>query len=449
MCADLAVVSAAWLGAYAIRFHCGLLPLPVGAPEPRAYALVGLAALPLFYTLLRSRGLYSPRRGLSRFEEARSVIEIATIGSVVLAAGTFFSGFLEISRPVVALFWALSSAGLLAFRHGLRSTLSVLRRRGYNVRRVLLVGGGPLATEVERRFANQPETGFRVVGFLAPGRPSGPGHLGNYEQLAEVVARRQIDQVVIAVDRAEPVDPLKLIEELRDSTAAVRIVPDLLGLRTMHPGIEDLEGMPMIRLVESPVLGWREIGKRGFDVTVAASGLVLLSPLFAAIAAGVKLSMPGGPVVYRQQRMSLDGRLFTMLKFRTMVPNAEASTGPKWAVRDDPRTTPLGGFLRRWNLDELPQLWNILRGDMSVVGPRPEREAFIERFRREIPGYMLRHKVKGGLTGWAQINGCRGDTSIEERLERDLEYAQRCSLAFDLKIVFLTILRSFRDPNAY
>lgn len=447
------VVAAAWAGAYLLRFNTSLAPRPPGPHIAADYLTVGAAALPLFYVLLRYRGLYEPRRGLSRFEESRSLVTVATAGAVVIAAGTFFWLPGELSRLVVLVFWLLSAAGLVVFRAALRASLGILRARRFNTRSVLIVGTGALAHEVWARFKDHPETGFEVIGFL--GRPRAhseeraPPNLGPYERLHAVVTERSVDQVILALDRGEPADPIKLVDELADSTTAVRIVPDLLGLHTVRAATENFDGLPMICLVESPLLGWDDLLKRGFDVVFASGALAVLSPVLAAIALAGRLSSPEGPVLYRQKRMSLDGRLFEMLKFRTMVPDAEAQTGPTWATPDDPRRTRFGRFLRRFNLDELPQLWNVLRGEMSLVGPRPERPELIEGFRREIPGYMRRHKVKGGLTGWAQVNGLRGNTSIEKRLEFDLEYAQLWSLLFDVKILALTLLRGFRDPNAY
>jgi exopolysaccharide biosynthesis polyprenyl glycosylphosphotransferase len=204
----------------------------------------------------------------------------------------------------------------------------------------------------------------------------------------------------------------------------------------------------MIRLIESPLIGWNALLKRAFDFSSASAALLVLSPVLAGIAAAVRLTSPG-PVFYRQQRMGLDGELFEMIKFRTMVQDAEKDTGAVWAVAGDSRRTPLGSFLRKTNLDELPQLWNIVKGEMSVVGPRPERPEFIREFRAGLPGYMLRHKVKGGLTGWAQVNGCRGNTSIERRLEYDMAYLRHWSFSLDLRIILLTLVRGFNDPNAY
>jgi len=216
----------------------------------------------------------------------------------------------------------------------------------------------------------------------------------------------------------------------------------------MRGGIEDFEGVPIIHLRESPLFGWNGVLKRGLDLVVGGVALVVLSPVLMIVASAVKLTSPG-PTLLRQERMGLDGRAFSMLKFRTMRSDAEAESGPVWATPDDDRRTRVGAVLRRFSLDELPQLFNVLRGDMSLVGPRPERPVFVETFRHRIPGYMLRHKVKAGMTGWAQINGWRGNTSLEKRIEYDLYYIERWSLGFDLAILLKTIWRGFLSKQAY
>jgi len=225
-------------------------------------------------------------------------------------------------------------------------------------------------------------------------------------------------------------------------------VPDVFGLASLRGGIEEFETLPIIHLRESPLYGWNRVLKRGVDLVGGAVALAAALPVMLAIAAAVRLNS-SGPVLYRQERMGLDGRRFQMLKFRTMGVDAEKDTGPQWTTPDDPRRTSLGAFLRRTSLDELPQLVNVLRGDMSLVGPRPERPSFVEEFRRRVPGYMLRHKVKAGITGWAQINGWRGNTSLEKRIEYDLYYIERWSLGFDLAILLRTMWLGFRNRNAY
>ncbi|NRA04457.1 MAG: undecaprenyl-phosphate glucose phosphotransferase [Myxococcales bacterium] len=450
--ADLAVIASAWACAYGLRFHTSVFPEAPATPDPFSYALLGVAMLPLWHYLLRKRRLYQPRRGDSARTESRVLLESAVIATLFIAAGTFFWKE-AISRLVVLLFLPLVSAGLVVFRAALRYGLRELRRRGLNRRTVLLLGNGVLAHAIYERLADRPETGLHVIGFLASRLnrvpTQGPPVLGHYSELSRVVADHEVDQVVIALEREESTDLSKLVRELTDTTATVRIAPDLQGLPTLQPGIEDLDGIPLIRLIESPTLGWQRISKRAFDFAGSFLGLVLVAPLLAGIALAIKLSEPRSPVLYRQRRMGLDGVLFSIVKFRTMRVDAEPADEPGWTVPGDPRSTKLGALLRRFNLDEIPQLWNVFRGEMSLVGPRPERPEFIRHFRDRIPGYMLRHKVKAGMTGWAQVNGWRGDTSIEKRLEYDLEYLRRWSFGFDLWILALTPVRGFSDPNAY
>jgi exopolysaccharide biosynthesis polyprenyl glycosylphosphotransferase len=242
---------------------------------------------------------------------------------------------------------------------------------------------------------------------------------------------------------------MKIMEALHDTTASVRIALDLSGLGTIQAAGEDLDGLPVLCVVDTAVVGWGSVAKRTLDIAVAAIGLVLCAPILAAIAAAIRISSPEGPILFRQRRVSLDAREFTMLKFRTMVPGAERETGPTWARPNDPRCTRLGAVLRRTSLDELPQLWNVLVGQMSLVGPRPERPELIAAFRNQIPGYMRRHKMKGGLTGLAQVHGCRGNTRLEDRIAHDIRYAAEWSFLLDLRILLRTAFRFLRDPNAY
>jgi Undecaprenyl-phosphate glucose phosphotransferase len=451
--ADLTLVSASWIAAYWLRFHTDI-PAPLGTPEFTQYLVVLPVILPVWFSLFRSRGLYEPQRTGSPLREIAGVIGATAMGVVVLVAASFFVRGYYYSRLVIGVFSVLSATSIIGFRWMLRSTLRLLRRRGYNLRYVMVVGAGDLAKEVIDRLHAHPEAGLRVIGALSGDgaqvgrRVAGVPVIGEYGAIKELLAKRRVDQVVLALPRDEHDHVEKVLRELDDEFVSVRMVPDLLHVMTLRSSVEDLDGLPTISLRDTPLVGWAAVQKRVFDVVVGSLLLVLFSPLLAVVALAVRLTS-GSPVLYRQKRMGLDGRVFDMLKFRTMRADAEKETGPVWTSPDDPRRTRLGAFLRSTSLDEWPQLINVVRGDMSLVGPRPERPVFIERFRREVPGYMLRHKVKAGLTGWAQVHGWRGDTSLHERIEHDIYYIQNWSLALDLRILVLTLWRGFVHRNAY
>ncbi|MEB2346803.1 MAG: undecaprenyl-phosphate glucose phosphotransferase [Deltaproteobacteria bacterium] len=439
---DLLLVGASWLGAYALRFHAGF-PVPLGIPPVEPYLSVLVLLLPGWAWVFRSRGLYAPQRVDSPLSEVAAVAAAGTTVVVLLVVAGFFVRSYFFSRGAVLLFWGLSVTSVAVFRLVAREVLFALHRRGRHLSSALVVGGGRLAEQVIDRIHERPQLGLRVVGVLAEARSPrvrGVPVLGRYEQVKPVLHLCGARQVVLALPRedAERLEPL--LDQLEDELVDIRLVPDVLHLATLGSSIEDFDGLPVINLRESPLVGWAAIQKRLFDVAVSALLLAVATPVMAVIALAIRLTS-GAPVLYRQERMGLDGHVFRMLKFRTMVDDAERDTGPVWARRDDPRETRVGSFLRRTSLDELPQLWNVLSGEMSLVGPRPERPVFIEQFRREVPGYMLRHKVKAGLTGWAQVHRWRGDTSLHERIEHDLYYIRNWSLGLDVRILLMTLWR--------
>jgi Undecaprenyl-phosphate glucose phosphotransferase len=307
-----------------------------------------------------------------------------------------------------------------------------------------------LAASVVDRIHGRPDAGVRVIGVIADGAlgdsVEGAPVIGGMSDLKSILRESRVDQVIIALSRHESVLFEKVVAELADELVNVKIVPDLLHGFSLRSSVESLDGIPVIGLQETALFGWGALAKRSFDLVVASAALMVLSPLLAAIALAIRLSS-GSPILYRQTRMGHDGRVFEMLKFRSMRNDAEA-TGPGWTRARDPRRTRLGRWLRKRNLDELPQLVNVVRGDMSLVGPRPERPAYIDEFRREVPGYMLRHKVRAGMTGWAQVHGWRGDTSIHERVEHDLYYIQQWSFWLDLRILVMTLFRRAKNLAA-
>jgi Undecaprenyl-phosphate glucose phosphotransferase len=277
---------------------------------------------------------------------------------------------------------------------------------------------------------------------------SGVPYLGGTGEAARLVEEHGIDTVFLALPLESHKTMLAVLKDVGRSVADVRVVPDLLQHITFRVGVEDLDGLPVVHLTQVPLTGWMSLVKRTLDISIAGVALVVLSPLFAAVAIAIRLS-DRGAVFYRQERMGLDGRPFQILKFRSMVEGAEEETGPKWATENDDRVTPLGRVLRRWSIDEFPQLVNVLRGEMSLVGPRPERPEFVREFKEKFPQYMVRHRVRAGITGWAQVNGWRGNTSLSKRIEYDLYYIENWSLSLDLKILWRTLRDGFRHRNAY
>jgi exopolysaccharide biosynthesis polyprenyl glycosylphosphotransferase len=451
--ADGSLAVAAWMAAWWLAGAMGW-EASGAAPELAAHAALLVVIVPGLLLLLRSWGRYQPQRTESRLHQAGGGVQATGVGVVLLVAATFFVGSPLQSRTSVAAFSVLAPAGIIGFRLAIRVGLRALRRRGLNLRYVLVVGAGQLAEEIIERISVHPEAGLRVLGVVADGgrgaRATVAGFpiLGDISQLKEAIhAGDRVDQVVIALPKAETAAFEKVLDALDDEMVSVKLVPDLLEVMTLRSSIESLDGLPIIGLRESPMVGWAPVQKRLFDLAVGGAMAVPVGVLAALIAAAVWVTN-GRPVLYTQERTGLDGRVFWIWKFRSMHRDAERDTGPVWTGERDPRRTGLGAFLRRANLDELPQLVNVLRGDMSLVGPRPERPVFIEEFRQEIPGYMLRHKVKAGLTGWAQVHGWRGDTSVHERIEHDIYYIQNWSMKLDVQILAMTLWSVFVRRDA-
>ena len=447
---DLVLVAACWVAAYALRFHV-IGPIQHDVPPLSDYLLMLLPILVVWGMSFRAFGLYRPRRIGSHLSEAADVAKASTMGALVLVAVmTFFFRGYDYSRVAIVYFWLLSIAVIWFSRAAFREGLRFARRRGYNLRYAVVVGDGELAAMVVQRMQGRPDVGIQVLGVIGDDKdgPAGARRLGGYADLRSVLDANTIDHVILALAHEDYGRLGGLLDAVGDEPVTIHVVPDLLRFASLRGGIEQFEGMPFIHLRESPLYGWNRLAKRVFDAVFSVTVLAVLWPVLLLIAIAVKAGS-SGPILYRQERMGLDGRRFAMLKFRTMLPDAEASSGPVWAGPADARRTRFGGFLRRFSLDELPQFINVVRGDMSVVGPRPERPVFVERFRQTVPGYMLRHKVKSGITGWAQVNGLRGNTSLEKRIQYDIDYIERWSLWFDLKIIGLTVARVIFDRNAY
>jgi Undecaprenyl-phosphate glucose phosphotransferase len=446
---DLVLLVGCWLGAYAVRF--GLFGR-ADIPPFSHYALQLVPILVVWFIAYKTFDLYRPNRLGSHLSEWFDIAKASTLGVLVLVTVmTFLFHGYDYSRAVILMFWGASIVTASLSRAAFREALRFARRRGYNQRYAVVVGGGEPAAEVLHVLQRRRDTGIQVLGVLsdkADGEFGNVRRLGGIEDIRSVVTAHPVDVVIIALPHSDYPRLTTVLHEIGDEPVAIHFVPDLFNLASLRGGVEEFESIAFIHLRESPLYGWNRVLKRGFDLVVGSAALLVVLLPMAAIAIAVGVTS-GWPVLYRQERMGLDGRRFRMLKFRTMHTDAEVDSGPRWAVPGDPRRTRVGAFLRAWSLDELPQLVNVLRGEMSLVGPRPERPSFVEEFRRRVPGYMLRHKMKAGITGWAQINGWRGNTSIEKRIEYDLEYIARWSLAFDVSILLRTLWLGFHNRNAY
>ena len=452
----------AFIIAYTIRFHTGLIPITKGVPPLRQYInlLPFIAVLvPLGFHL---QNLYRLRRGRSWVDDFFAVF-VGTIFTVVfgiivtLYVQTYIApndrGAYEVSQAVWGIFLGLNVALTFALRQVVREVFERSWRSGHGQRKILIAGCGELGRLVADKIIEHRELGYQIVGFVddKPGDHLGYRGLpllGTIDETTDIAAREQIDHLYVALPPEQHVQMLQLIESTSRECVDVKVVPDLLQVIALRARLEDLDGVPVININDVPLQGFNSVVKRAIDVAISGVALALLSIPLGLIAALVKLSSRGD-VFYRQERMGLDGKPFMIYKFRSMFDDAEAATGPVFASEQDPRRTPLGRLLRHSNVDELPQLWNVLRGDMSIVGPRPERPLFVAQFKDKIPQYMLRHKVKAGITGWAQVNGWRGNTSIEKRIEYDLYYIENWSVRLDLKIMWLTLLRGFFHKHAY
>jgi len=435
---DVIVIATCWLASYWMRFNLPFFEVTKGFPKFATYAALAPLVVILWMMVFSAMRVYRPRRMLRRTHEAHLLIKSHGVAMLFFIALTYLFSEYKYSRGVMLYFGVSGGFSLVLFRLVLRNSLRVMRRRGYNQKNVLIVGSGGAVDTLKWKIEKFPELGIRISRVLADG----------FEQVAGIVRSENIDQVLIALPRHQYGELDRILRDLNDEMIEIQLVPDVHEYVTLGCEVEDFDGMPIVQLNDSPLGGWNAVFKRMTDAAVSLLALLVLLPLFAVIALLIKLTSRG-PVFYSQDRMGLDGRVFKMVKFRSMKPGSDGGIGAGWTRKDDDRRTRLGSFLRATSMDELPQFWNVFRGDMSLVGPRPEQPFFVQQFKRQIPFYMLRHKVKAGLTGWAQVNGWRGDTSLDKRIECDLYYIKNWSHTLDLKIMFMTVWRGFINKNAY
>jgi exopolysaccharide biosynthesis polyprenyl glycosylphosphotransferase len=451
---DLLATYLALFLAYHLRFNVEIYPVTKGVPPFEPYlALFPIITL-VWPVVFYFRGLLQGRPQRSRVDEAFAVTVAVAVAMLVLNAGLAFYREFTFSRLVLGMFAVLDVAFVVIGRIAFWSVMARVWASSRHRRRALVAGAGELGRMVAEKLAQHRELGLDVVGFLDddPGKVSarfgGFPVLGGLDQLEDVARHHDVDLLYVALPLGSQHKTVRLLKSAEPLLLAVRVVPDLLQYYALRAGVEDLDGIPVINLNQIPLAGWNTFLKRLMDLVFSSLAVLVLWPLMALVALVIYLE-DRGPVLYRQLRMGLDGKPFAILKFRTMVPNAEGPTGPRFASPNDPRATRVGVWLRRTSLDELPQLLNVVRGDMSLVGPRPERPEFVARFRQRYPEYMSRHRVRAGITGWAQVHDLRGQSSIRRRIAYDLYYIDNWSLALDFKIMWLTMLRFWRHRHAY
>jgi len=441
----LCILLAGWL-AYIVKFK-GYTLTP-----SYFYALILGALITSF--VFSSFNIYASIRGEGFIKHILSLIQGVTVMALVLAGLSFFTkSGAQFSRAWFLLWIGFASVLLIFCRCSLLYVLRFMRSRGLNERRVVIFGTQELGLKVAQKIQHALWTGFRIVTFIddnyhQPRRLFSIPVIKTPDNLGEFLSEKDIDEIWIALPLSAESRVKEILHELRLQTITTRYVLDIFGLDLLNHSITELAGFPVLNICSTPMLGINRLIKAIEDRVLAAAILLLISPILLTIAMAVKISS-AGPIFYRQKRVGWNDKEFEMLKFRTMPVNAESKTGPVWATKDDQRPTRIGKFLRQTSLDELPQFINVLKGEMSIVGPRPERRVFVDDFKEKIPRYMQKHLMKAGITGWAQIHGWRGNTSLEKRIEYDLYYIEHWSLFLDLKIIFLTIFRGFVNRNAY
>ncbi len=475
MLTDALAIGFSFLLAY--RLYASTEPRPTRVPPIEDFATTLVFLIGSLLVTFALTHLYVPRRSLSSSDQLGAIFISITIGNVVaMAIAALTLRGLDLPRTVLISAWGISIFVVWMARMGIDWLAAAARRRGIATERVLVVGTGDEALAIAQRIADSPELGYRVVGLIATGdgrggsdaartvggsaplapvsplgraRDPAPPVAGSLDDLPHVLARHAVGEVVIADPQVSNAEILDIVAACDRARANVKVLPDVFHLVMREVGASEFGGLPMLQVRDVNLRGWNLLVKRAIDLVGAAVLLVLFSPVMVIVAIAVKLTSPGGPVFFIQERVGVNGRPFPCVKFRSMRVDAEAATGPVWASPNDDRATPLGRWLRRFSIDELPQLVNVLLGDMSLVGPRPERPHFVAQFRELIPRYDKRHQEKAGVTGWAQVNGMRGQTPVSERTLYDLFYVEHWSPAFDLKILLKTIAAVVRGRNAY
>ncbi len=440
--------------AWYIRFKTGIFPQDLWVLSLRGYMYFLIYIVPGFLLLYYAYKLYEPKRVLGRRLEAWRILQANAIGVMVLIVVLYVTKQIDVSRRMLAVFAVLNVGMTVVERNLIRFGLRSIRKKGYNLKQILLVGYSNATEGYIDRILQNPEWGYEIRGILDDHKEIGYQYkgikvVGWLADLDIILPESHLDEIVITLGLNEYTKLGMVVNKCEKSGVHTKFIPDYNNIIPTKPYTEDILGLPVINIRHVPLTNWfNRFVKRSVDIFGALVAIILFSPTMLVVSVIIKMT-DSGPLIYKQERVGLKNEPFYMYKFRSMVVQKEADEKTKWTVKDDPRVTPIGRFMRKTSIDELPQLFNILKGDMSLVGPRPERPQFVEKFKEEIPRYMIKHQVRPGLTGWAQVNGYRGDTSIRKRIEFDLYYIENWTLGFDFKIIFLTFFKGFINKNAY
>lgn len=451
---DALIVVGSYFLSYFLKFEGPFASKSVLAYKPAFYFSALYFMVPGYLIIYYMNRMYAPKRSQRLETEFAQVIRSNAIGTIVfmLSIAVFKNRIGDFSRGLIAIFSVINTILAFAERVVIRSVLRRIRKKGHNLKHILLVGYSRAAEEYIDRINDNPQWGYVIRGVLDDNIPrsttyKGVKVIGRIENLDVILPSSQLDEIAVTLPLSDYEKLADIVSRCEKSGVHTKFIPDYSCLIPNRPYTEELDGLPVINIRYVPLTNTvNAFIKRLFDFLCSLLGIIILSPTLLILALIVRFSSKG-PIIFKQERVGLHNKTFKMYKFRTMRVQDESEEKKAWTVKDDPRVTRPGKIMRKFNLDELPQLFNILKGDMSIVGPRPERPQFVEQFKEEIPRYMIKHQVRPGLTGWAQVSGFRGDTSIHKRISYDLYYIENWTLGFDIKIMFLTIIKGFK--NAY
>ncbi len=451
---DAVIIAGSYWLAWWLKFKSGLIDYSMSLPTSY-FRRVMYFVVPGYLLLYYLFNLYTSKRASGRKKEFYNIIKANTIGCLALIIALYMRRQTHFSREMIFIFWGINIFLETLIRNIIRYLLRFFRKKGYNLKYVLLVGYSKSAESYINRIRLNPQWGYVVRGILDDNVERGTMYkgvkvMGVIDNLPMILEENKLDEIAITLSLKEYGKLEEIVNMCEKSGVHTKFIPDYVGIIPNKPYTEDLQGLPVINIRHVPLTNTANaVIKRIVDIIGSIFGIIIASPVMIVCALIVRFSSPG-PVIFKQERVGLHNKPFKMYKFRSMYVQEDKEDEEKgWTVKDDPRVTPIGRFLRRTSIDELPQLFNVFVGKMSLVGPRPERPMFVEQFRETVPRYMIKHQVRPGMTGWAQINGLRGDTSIEKRIEHDLYYIENWTMGLDIKILFLTVFKGFINENAY